>query len=182
LNSIHSLNYSNLLNFILFQVVWFVCVIYQNPGLYLAIPCILVLLLTSSLAHGSLLADIKLIILLSLLALLIDGTLISTGVFILSSSAQPAYWLLVIWIGFSLTLNHSLKPIVKQPVIATISGAIFGPLAYHAGMVLGAIQFGLPAYYIYPLLAIIWCLLMWLFSHLAKQNQSLVQKRNRKSK
>lgn len=179
MNSIHSLNYSNLLNFILFQVVWFVCVIYQNPGLYLAIPCILVLLLTSSLAHRSLLSDIKLVALLSLLALLVDGTLISSGIFILNSPENPAYWLLVIWIGFSLTLNHSLKPIVKQPVLAAISGAIFGPLAYHAGMLMGGIQFGLPAYYIYPLLSIIWCLLMLLFSRLINQNLSLMQKRNR---
>ena len=45
------------------------------------------------------------------------------------------------WVGFTATLNHAFKKIIKKYYIQVILGLIFGPLAYITGNGLNAIIF-----------------------------------------
>ncbi|KFA26490.1 DUF2878 domain-containing protein [Xanthomonas vasicola] len=39
-------------------------------------------------------------------------------------------WILALWLGFALTLNHSLATVMQRPWLAVLLGAIFGPFSY----------------------------------------------------
>ena len=52
------------------------------------------------------------------------------------------YWMVSLWIAFATTLNHSLRWLAQRPAVATLCGAIGGPLAYLAGAKLGALTIG----------------------------------------
>ena len=45
------------------------------------------------------------------------------------------------WVGFTATLNHAFKKIIKKYYVQFFLGLIFGPLAYITGNGLGAIVF-----------------------------------------
>ena len=51
----------------------------------------------------------------------------------------PPLWILVMWVIFAMTLNHSLKWMKGRVLIAMLFGLIGGPLAYLAGEKLNAI-------------------------------------------
>ena len=48
-------------------------------------------------------------------------------------------WIVVLWVLFALTLNHSLSWLKGRVVLAAIFGALGGPLAYVAGEKLMAV-------------------------------------------
>ena len=48
-------------------------------------------------------------------------------------------WIIILWVMFAMTLNHSLSWLKGRVLLATLFGAIGGPLAYIAGEKLGAI-------------------------------------------
>ncbi|MCG8433892.1 MAG: DUF2878 domain-containing protein, partial [Gammaproteobacteria bacterium] len=50
-------------------------------------------------------------------------------------------WILMLWAGFSLTLNHSLAWLQKHYFLAALFAAIASPLSYLAGEKLGAVTF-----------------------------------------
>ena len=45
------------------------------------------------------------------------------------SGAAPA-WIVALWMGFALTLNHSMASLKPRPWVAAALGAIGGPVAY----------------------------------------------------
>jgi hypothetical protein len=76
-----------------------------------------------------------------------------------SASLAPA-WILALWSAFAMTVNHSLKVLKRHLLLASMVGAIGGPLAYlAASRVAGAITLDSPARAII-LLAVGWALAM----------------------
>ena len=45
-------------------------------------------------------------------------------------AAAAPVWIVAMWIGFALTLNHSLSALKRHPGIAVTFGLVGGPLAY----------------------------------------------------
>ncbi|MCU4676853.1 DUF2878 domain-containing protein [Catenovulum sp. 2E275] len=159
-------------NFVLFQVIWFASVLLANHSLWLTLPCLLALFVCSN--HK--ITDLKLCFICALLAFVVDGSLIASGFFILPSPSIfiTPLWLLAIWLGFALTLQHSLFWLMKKPALAFLSGCIFGPLTYHAGMQLGAISFGVQTLTINLVLGCIWGFtLLYLSLYLKPKSQTL---------
>ena len=73
-----------------------------------------------------------------------------------STMLAPA-WILVIWVGFALTLNHSMMFLKSRPAMAIGFGAIGGPLAYwFAGSAWGAVSFAQPWWPALLALALAW--------------------------
>jgi hypothetical protein len=68
-------------------------------------------------------------------------------------------WDLIIWAGFSLTLNTSLRFLQKKPLTAAILGAISAPGTYYAGGQLGALQFSEPVF-----VNLVWIGAVWFFA------------------
>jgi hypothetical protein len=69
------------------------------------------------------------------------------------------YWILAMWALFSTTLNLSMGWLKNSLVLASVMGAIFGPLSYVAGQRLGAIVL-VDFVSSMVMLAIIWALVM----------------------
>ena len=56
-----------------------------------------------------------------------------------SSPDSIPFWMLTLWALFATTLSVSLRWFQTRPVIAALTGALLGPLAYWAGAAAGAI-------------------------------------------
>ena len=51
-------------------------------------------------------------------------------------------WITAIWAGFAVTLDYSLTFLVGRPWLTVLLAAVFGPLSYWGGEVMGAASFG----------------------------------------
>lgn len=142
-------------NAIAYQAVWFLGILWANPGAMVGCCIILILLGTSKRRDD----DLKMIGFLMFLGVLVDGTLQQVGFFTFKSPGLPIpVWLLVIWMGLAMTIHHSLSWLKDKLLLAAILGGLGGPLAYWAGTRTGAASFNwsLPSSLL--LLAIVWSL------------------------
>ena len=77
-----------------------------------------------------------------------DSVLAATG-WVSYPSGQFApvlapYWIVGMWMLFATTLNRSMSWLKGRLVLATVMGAIAGPMSYYAGSKLGGIVFEAP--------------------------------------
>tara|TARA_B100000767_G_scaffold49864_1_gene44901 strand:- start:403 stop:915 length:513 start_codon:yes stop_codon:yes gene_type:complete len=133
-----------IINFVLFQAAWFICVLgasYNQTYLALTLS-IIILLIHFSLIKKRML-DVKLIIIAGLIGLLFDGALLNFDLIIYNDPGLPypftPIWIVMLWMTFAMTLNHSLAWLSQKYYLSILFGAIGGPLAYIAGEKLGAI-------------------------------------------
>ncbi len=79
-------------------------------------------------------ADMRLMLLAAVLGFALDSLWVQLG-WIEFRSAQPwsafaPVWIVAMWMGFALTLNHSLNALKSHRMIAVLFGLLGGPLAY----------------------------------------------------
>jgi hypothetical protein len=146
-------------NFISFQLLWWACVLSAKPGLGLAV-FLLVLLFTA--VHLQWVERWQ-----QALPLLIAATLgcildqigyLNGWISFEYHSASVNYipfWMIALWLSFASTLNVSMRWLQSKPVLATVLGGIFGPLAYLGAAQLGVIH--LPS----PTFSLAWVALEW---------------------
>ena len=148
------------INAVLFQLGWFLCVL--DRGM-LAITAVLIILL----GHFRFLAwrkyELRLLCLVAAWGFVQDAVLMQFGVFQVPDAILPPFWLMALWILFGTTLTRSLSWFQNRLWLATLAGAILGPLSYLAGDRLGAIDVSINQL---PWLSLAWCLctplLLWL--------------------
>ena len=164
---------SLLINFTLFQLGWFACVL----GGAWDIPWIGPLAVAAILAWHLLQADkpsheLKLIGIAVVLGTLWDSLLVVSGLLNYDSGMLVGflapYWIIAMWALFSSTLNVSLRWLKNRYTLAFLFGAIGGPLAYYAGFKLGAVDFSDMASALLAL-AVGWALLMPLLMQLSNR-------------
>jgi hypothetical protein len=164
-------SHRNLLNFVVFQLAWFACVLGGARGYELAGTLVVAaaVALHVALATRAALAA-TLVVAVATVGLLWDSLLVTLGLMVYpSGSLAPGLaplWIVAMWALFATTLNLSLGWLQGRPVLAALLGAVGGPLAYLAGQRLGAIELPEPA------LALLvqglgWSLLMPLLAWLA---------------
>jgi hypothetical protein len=73
-------------------------------------------------------------------------------------AAVAPYWILGMWINFALTLNGSMRWLHGRYLLAAGLGAIGGPLAYMAGVRLGAAELLAGGTVVYGSLAVAWAI------------------------
>jgi hypothetical protein len=141
--------YNPVINFVLFQIGWFACVLggahnYPAIGSFVALFIIACHLFFANEWYLELLLVISAMI----LGFAWDSYLVyqkwisySHGQF--SPDTAP-YWIVVMWGLFTTTLNVSLNWLKTRLVYSVMFGAIGGPLAYYAGARLGALEFTAP--------------------------------------
>lgn len=145
-----------LANALAYQVVWFLAILLGNPGAAAGAVLIFILLVISECREG----DLKMIGLLTLLGLIVDGTLQHVGFFTFKSPGFPIpFWLLVIWLGLAMTIHHSLAWLKDKLLLAALFGCLGGPAAYWAGTRMGAASFNWPLATSLLVLAVIWLLI-----------------------
>ncbi|NJN45296.1 MAG: DUF2878 domain-containing protein [Candidatus Competibacteraceae bacterium] len=166
-------------NFIAFQIGWLACVLggaRELPwaGTGLAAALIAVHLWRSPNPRRELI----LIVTVGVLGAIWDSLLVTLGWLIYPSGTLIAgtapHWIVAMWMLFATTLNVSLRWLHGRLLLATILGAIGGPLAYFAGYRLGGVEFsqlwvGLTA------LGLGWAVLMPLLTVLAERFDGMRQ-------
>lgn len=133
-----------IINFVLFQAAWFVCVLGASYNhTYLAFTLSLIILLLHFAIIKNRMLELKLIIIAGLIGLLFDGALLNFDLIIYNDPGLPypftPIWIVMLWMIFAMTLNHSLAWLSQKIYISILFGAMGGPLAYIAGEKLGAI-------------------------------------------
>jgi hypothetical protein len=133
------------INFILFQAAWFAAVLGAAKGLPWLGPVAMVPVLGVHLAlaeHRS--GELNLLIAAGILGFLFDTALVAAGVFLPVAYLLPRPlsppWMVSLWLNFAATLNVSLSWLRGRYILATVFGAIGGPLAYYSGARLGATE------------------------------------------
>lgn len=153
-----------LLNFAAFQIGWFACVLSAASGLpllgLLVVGLVVVLHVQISEWRSH---ELILVCLAVVLGLVFDSLLVMSGWLWYPSGMMFAgvapYWILAMWALFATTLNVSMGWLKGKPFLASVLGAVFGPLSYMAGQRLGAMEFVNFQSAIFAL-AIIWALVM----------------------
>jgi len=135
-----------LVNFVLFQIGWFACVIGAGRGWPLAGTAVAAVIVATHVLRAARPArELKLVGVALAIGLVWDSALVSSGWMRFTSGvlvggiAPP--WILALWALFATTLNVSLGWLKGRPVVAALLGGVAGPLSYWAGARLGAVEF-----------------------------------------
>ena len=134
-----------LVNAGLFQVAWFAAVLGAAGGRAWLGPVVLLPVLAVNLVMvADRRGELKLWAVAGIIGFLFDTVLVAAGVFAPRLHLFPypfsPPWMIGLWIGFAATLNQSLGWLHGRPLLATLLGAIGGPLTYYGGARLGAAE------------------------------------------
>jgi len=135
---------SKIINFIFFQLVWFVCIIgaaKNETHTAVAFSLLIVLFHFYLTKHKA--NELKILLLASIIGFLFDGFLLKSELVLYAdhgwSYSITPLWIIILWMGFAITINSSLSWLKKKLNLSILFGAIGGPLAYLAGEKLGAV-------------------------------------------
>jgi len=147
-----------LANAVGFQLVWLCCVAGAGSGRAWAGPLAASAFALLTLGFGGhARSDLRLLALALPIGLAFDSSLAALG-WIHYADAWPAMhiapaWILALWSGFALTLNHSLAFLKQRPALSALFGLVGGPMAYVAAeRAFHAVQFAEPQ--LFPLMAL----------------------------
>jgi hypothetical protein len=130
-------------NILGFQVVWLLSVYGAGTGLWLSgvFAALLFAAVTLLLSHDRR-RDLRSLAIALPIGFAMDS-LLAQSPYLDFASPYPwvdwaPAWIMALWIGFALTLNHSLKPIYRKALPTFLFGLLGGPLAYG----IAAMRFG----------------------------------------
>lgn len=143
---IKNATFRNLFNFVLFQVLWFLCVLQANrtAAILALFGVALHLVLVSR--HPT--REARFIIMAAALGVALDTLWQNLGVlrFPYNDGAYAEgfvpVWLVGLWLAFVTTLGHSLAWIRQYPYLPFLVAPIAGPLAYYGAAELGPVEIG----------------------------------------
>lgn len=162
-----------LTNVLLFQVGWFVCILFANKWAVLYT-------LVAGCAHfycsQTRVRDSIAVALCLLIGVMHDSILIHAGLIrFVESSFWPPLWLMCLWLLLGITLNHSLRWVYERPYLSAMLGAISGPLSYLAGVKLSSAEWSSPLTEVVPIIAFLWLLVLPLHRFLSVRITPYVQ-------
>lgn len=134
------------INAVLFQVLWLACAFGAAKQLIwpscLALVVLMVWQLHPKRRHNS---DVTLMLLAVILGLIIDSLWVYLGLMkfelALPWEVIAPFWIILLWIGFALTVNHSMMWLKNKWYLPIAMGMIGAPIAYLAGQKFGALTF-----------------------------------------
>ena len=152
-------------NATVFQICWLACVVGSAYGLtWPSVIAFTALALWQLHPSRRAPTDLRLLGLSLALGLLVDSLWIQLNMMEFTTrwpfeTFAPA-WIIMLWLGFALTVNHSLVWLKDHPALPPLMGMIGGPLAYFAGLKFGAVEFLVSTPLIIACLGIAWGLSM----------------------
>ncbi|MFZ1385947.1 MAG: DUF2878 domain-containing protein [Thiolinea sp.] len=150
-----------LIDFALFQAIWWVAALWGNAALVWLVLLLGVHLLV---LHQHIKRDLLAMCLIAPVGWGIDLSLQALGFWDLHS--QLPFWLLVIWAGFVLSLFYSLAWLQKlKSIYQALIGGFAGSLSYFGGAKLGALSFNYSVFSSFLLIWVIWFILLPLLVH-----------------
>lgn len=155
---------SKAVNFILFQVTWFSCVLGAVHGRAWLGPVVALVAAAVNVA-GSARRARRVLFFLVVVFLGSAGDLIplNLGAYSFPNTVFSAWgyplWMSALWLGFGTTLVSSLKWLSMRPYAAGGLGFVGGPLAYWAGERLGAVELGVNKMLSLVVIGVFWALI-----------------------
>jgi len=170
---LNSLKSAIVINAALFQIVWFACVISGVKNLLwpalISFAVLAAWQLPVKRRHST---DLKLMLAAIVMGLFFDSLWVQLGFLEypgnLSFFGLAPIWIIVLWMGFALTINHSLTWMSIHPALPATLGAICGPSSYLAGMKLGAVTYQADIAVVSICLAVAWGFSIWFFVRLSQ--------------
>ncbi len=143
-------------NALSFNVIWLTSVFYGNALIFVSI----FLLLVHFLLVDNLQYEFRTVGVIATCGIAVDSLLTLFGVYSFDVS-QVSFlglplWLIVLWLGFSVTINHSFSFVSKSLLFQLIMGFILLPLNYFYGYKLNAVNFNYSVIHTLSILAIVW--------------------------
>jgi hypothetical protein len=157
---------SKILNAVLFQLVWFACVWGGASGhWWLAVASVTGFALWQVPRSATPKTELALMGAAVFTGLVVDTAYVAAG---LVSYPQPGpwrgvapVWIIALWVGFALTLNHSLAWLKGRPLAAAVMGGLAGPFSFWIGATrFEAAEFVAPAPLVLVILGAGWALLL----------------------
>lgn len=166
-----------LFNLIAFQIIWTATVL---GSAHLIIWPAIVLCAAFVSIHFGLFkphsSDIKLILAGIVTGIILDSIWIQTGQLSFTDQRPFAWmtpgWMIILWVGFSLTLNHSLNWLKRHPLLPILFGFFGAPFSYLIGSKLGAVQYQSSFIQVSVLLAISWAIALHILFLIARKHDS----------
>lgn len=154
-----------LLNFAMFYLGWFACVMGAGHGeLWLGPSVVVALVLIHLLLTAAPVEEARLILLIGIFGFAVDTLQATGGLYAFAhTSAAPwlcPLWMVALWMIFATTLNASMSWLAGRYGLAAVLGAICGPVSYAAGARLGAIEFPAHAGLSLVGIAVVWACVM----------------------
>jgi hypothetical protein len=151
-----------LLNAVLFQTVWFVCLLAGDLWAVLITAFYLFLHDCYFMRTGK---EWRLLLSFALLGILIDGTLFHFGVFSSEASLSTSVfglpiWLMCLWVNVGTLFAHSLAFLRSRYLLCAIVGFIGPTMSYVAGANLADIRLAEPTFMSLLIVAIIWAVVL----------------------
>ncbi len=138
-----------LINYLAFQVGWFAAVLggaNHLPWLG-AIAAVAVIALHLHFANQPT-KELQLIAIAAFIGAFWDSLLVALGWLAYPSGTlidgTAPHWIIAMWMMFATTLNVSLRWLKQRWILATLLGAISGPLTFYGGHKLGGVEFADP--------------------------------------
>ena len=163
------LRHTSLVNYALYQVGWFACVLgasWRSPGVGLSIALVLIgaHLVLSSERH----VEVGLVLFATVVGAAVEVFQIAAGTYHFTSvpvnGVWPPPWLLAMWAQLATTFRFSLRRVSAQPLPAALFGAAGGPIAFIAGQRLGAVTLLPPVTHGLLRLSLTWAIALVAFS------------------
>ena len=150
-----------LLNFALYQIGWFCCVLGAaggRPWQGAAVAGALMLVHLALLPRRT--GELKLLLAAGLLGGVVDSLQSCAGLVVFGSGhwlgcLAPA-WIVILWMQFATLLRFSLSFLLGRYALGATLGAVGGPLAFWGGARLGAARFPPPASRSLIVLGLVW--------------------------
>ena len=162
-----------LLNVVVFKVAWVSTIFGGANELPMVGPLVVLVAVAIHLwrsAEPS--RELTLVLLTGLIGLTCDSVMVAAGWMTYPSGTFIAglapYWIVAMWMLFATTLNVAFRFLRQKLALATLLGAIFGPLSYYAGASAGAVTLNEPVIAL-TALSVAWAILLPALSVLGRQ-------------
>ena len=154
-----------LLNVVFFQLLWLVSVGGAGRGYWwVGLPVLAIFIAYHFTISPWKKADAQLLLISIGLGFIADSLMVQLGLLKFEQAVPWAgfapVWIVVLWAGFSLTLNHSMAFFQTRLLWSVVFGFLGGPLAYYvAAHVWKAVTFSAPDLQVYGALALVWAIM-----------------------
>ncbi len=154
-------------NLAVLNVGWFACVLGDAYRVALLGPAVVAVLLALHLAvvaprdRGR---EVVVLLLAGAVGYAGDSALVLAGAIGFDPGSGPGaptkLWMVALWMNFATVLNSALYWLAGRPLLAALLGALGGPMAYLAGVKLGALAFPGGTAWALALIALEWAVAM----------------------
>lgn len=163
---------SKAVNYLLYQIGWFSCILGASRGYPISGAfCALLMMIIHLLLAESRSAELRLMLYACLVGIVIDSVQQELGVFTFKMEPDWPLWLplwvLIIWAQFATLFHYALYWLSGRYLLGAVFGLLGGPLAYWGGIRLGAAEFGDNLLFSMISLALVWSLITPLLLYLS---------------